>query len=306
MRLATFNVQNMRLRRHGDGRESLDGAHDRDSPAGAHPALDRIDRRLTAEVIRAVDADVIALQEVFDRDTLDHFHDRVLLPTGAASYPYRTCLPGNDGHGLDVALMSRRAPDAVESHAEDTASGLGLSDPPAEVARGPLFRRDCLAVRFGTLSLYVCHFKAPWPERKRAHAIRRAEAEGVRRIIEADHADPSAADWIVLGDLNQAEQRAGDALSPLRGGFAVDLMTRLPEGTDWTFRGDDGTVQGRPDAILLSPALAARYPDALPRIFRAGLDPAAAARAGPRFHAVGVPRPHASDHAAVFVDLDGL
>jgi len=305
MRLATFNVQNLRLRRTG-GVARLDGARDRDATAPDDPALDRIDRRLTAEVIRSIDADVLALQEVFDQDTLDHFHDAVLRPTGAAPYPHRVCLPGNDGHGLDVALMSRRAPDALRSHAATTAADLGLADPPPEVARGPLFRRDCLAVRFGALSIYVCHFKAPWPDRERARAIRRAEAEGVRRIVETDHPDPAAADWIVLGDLNQADPRAGDALAPLRGGFAVDLMARLPAGADWTYRDAAADLQGRPDAILLSPALAARFPEALPRIFRAGTDPAAAARAGPRFHAVGAPRPHASDHAAVYVDLAGL
>jgi endonuclease/exonuclease/phosphatase family metal-dependent hydrolase len=295
----------MRLRRQ-DGRARLDGARDRDAAGDADPALDRIDRRLTAEVLHTIDADVVALQEVFDRGTLDYFHDAVLRPTGAAPYPHRVCLPGNDGHGLDVALMSRRAPDAVGSHARTTAAELGLVDPPEAVASGPLFRRDCLTVRFGTLSLYICHFKAPWPDRDRARAVRRAEAEGVRRIVEADHSDPAAADWIVLGDLNQAEPRADDALAPLRGGFAIDLMARLPAGADWTYRGQEGATRGRPDAILLSPALAARFPDALPRIFRAGMDPAAAARAGPRFRNVGAPRPHASDHAAVYVDLPGL
>jgi hypothetical protein len=83
-------------------------------------------------------------------------------------------------------------------------------------------------------------------------------------------------------------------------------MARLHAGADWTFRTPDGAVRGRPDAILLSPALARRFPEAMPRIFRAGMDPEAAAGAGPRFRSVRAPRPHASDHAAVWVDLDGL
>ncbi len=305
MRLATFNVQNMRLRR-PEGEARLDGARDRDAAGADDPGLDRIDRRLTAEVIRAMDADVVALQEVFDRATLDHFHDAVLLPAGAAPYPHRICLPGNDGHGLSVALLSRRAPDAAISHARASAAELGLSDIPRAVRGGPLFRRDCLEVRLGGLTLYVCHFKAPWPDRDRARAIRRAEAEGVRRIVEAGHADPAASDWIVLGDLNQSTPREDDALSPLREGFAVDLMERLAPEDAWTFRSLDGAQRGRPDAILLSPALARRFPAAMPRIFRAGMDPEVAARAGPRFREVGAPRPHASDHAAVWVDLDGL
>jgi len=295
----------MRLRQR-DGEAHLDGARDRDAGPDDDPELDRVDRRLTAEVVRAIDADVVALQEVFDRETLDHFHDAVLLPAGAAPYPHRVCLPGNDGHGLNVALLSRRAPEAAISHAQATAAELGLSDIPEAVRGGPLFRRDCLEVRLGGLTLYVCHFKAPWPDRDRARAIRRAEAEGVRRIVDAGHADPAAADWIVLGDLNQSVPRDDDALSPLRGGFAVDLMERLTPPDAWTFRSPDGAQRGRPDAILLSPALARRFPEALPRIFRAGMDPDAAGRAGPRFREVGAPRPHASDHAAVWVDLEGL
>ncbi|MBR9843261.1 MAG: endonuclease/exonuclease/phosphatase family protein, partial [Rhodobacteraceae bacterium] len=105
MRLVSFNVQNMRLRG-----SHLDGARDRDMPEDLGPAaplLDDYDRKLTAKVLAEANADVIALQEVFDQKTLDHFHDAYLLPTGTAPYPHRICLPGNDGRGLDVALLSR-------------------------------------------------------------------------------------------------------------------------------------------------------------------------------------------------------
>ena len=81
MRIATFNVQNLRLR-HPDGGDRLDGA--RDGDAVEDSALDPMDRRLTAAVIRDVRADVIALQEVFDDETLDHFHDRAARPRRAS------------------------------------------------------------------------------------------------------------------------------------------------------------------------------------------------------------------------------
>ena len=98
--------------------------------------LDPLDRRLTAAVLRDVNADVVALQEVFDRESLDHFHDRFLLPTGTAPYPYRICLPGNDGRGNDVAVLSRIAPDAVESHVAVTPRELGIMVVPP-LPRGP-------------------------------------------------------------------------------------------------------------------------------------------------------------------------
>jgi endonuclease/exonuclease/phosphatase family metal-dependent hydrolase len=312
MRLATFNVQNMRLRQ-VSGRPHLQGAQDREERRRhGDAALDALDRRLTADVLHAIDADVVALQEVFDAAALDHFHDTYLRPAGLAPYPHRVCLPGNDGQGLNVALMSRRPLARVASHADATAGSLGLADAPEAVRTGPLFRRDCLEADLDgapPLTLYVCHFKAPYPDAARARAIRRAEAAGVRRLIERRFERPSAADWIVLGDLNRpAGGREGPAgsLAPLTQGFAVDLLDRLPGGTDWTFRVHDTHAPARPDAILLSPALAARYPDALPRIFRAGMDPASGDRAGGAFAAVGAPRPHASDHAAVWVDLPGL
>ncbi|TYO90703.1 endonuclease/exonuclease/phosphatase family protein [Oceanicella actignis] len=309
MRIATFNVQNMRLRMR-DGAPRLDGARDRDADedAGAD-ALDPIDRRLTAAVLRAADADVVALQEVFDQATLDHFHDAWLAPAGAAPYPFRHCLPGNDGRGLDVALMSRLPPLRIQSHAAETPRSLGVAPPPGIDPDAPLFRRDCLEARIGALTLFVCHFKAPWPDPERAAALRRAEAAGLRRLIERRFAEPARALWLALGDMNEpAGLSATGALAPLADGFCVDLLERLPEDERWTWASPDGRGAGRPDAMLASPALAARWPQARPRIIRAGLDRLAGppARSGPpRFAQVGPHRPHASDHAAVVIDLPG-
>ena len=61
------------------------------------------ERDLTAAVLRQADANVVALQEVFDLATLDRFHDRVLTPAGVEAYPHCVCLPGNDGRGLMFA-----------------------------------------------------------------------------------------------------------------------------------------------------------------------------------------------------------
>jgi hypothetical protein len=187
MRIATFNVQNLRLR-HPGGEDRLDGARDGDVTEDA--ALDPVDRRLTAAVIRDLRADVVALQEVFDSQTLDHFHDRVLVPSGVAPYPYRVCLPGNDGRGLDVAVMSRVRLGPVESHAGLRAADFGL-DAPEGAGDQPVFRRDCLVVEAGRLTLFVCHFKAPWPDAAASWPVRRREAEAVRRIVEARFADPA-------------------------------------------------------------------------------------------------------------------
>ena len=309
MRIATFNVQNLRLRRRG-GEARLDGARDADTPEdqGAEAAaLDPLDRRLTAAVLRQADADLVGLQEVFDRATLDHFHDRVLVAAGSAPYPHRCCLPGNDGRGLNVAAMSRRPFLRVASHAAETAASLGLDSRVLE-PEDAIFRRDCLELAVGELTAFVCHFKAPYPDPAGAWAVRRLEAEAVRRLVERRFAQPERALWLILGDLNEpAEEEAAErAIAPLTRDFAVDLLLRLAPGDRWSYHLPDSPQYSRPDALLASPALAARWPEARPEIHRAGLDRDAVRYAGVRLPGVGRHRPHASDHAALSITLPGL
>jgi endonuclease/exonuclease/phosphatase family metal-dependent hydrolase len=312
MRIASFNVQNLRLRRApGGGGGRLDGARDADMPGDTGPraaALDPADRSLTAQVLAHADADVVALQEVFDRDTLDHFHDRWLVPAGAAAYPFRYCLPGNDGRGLDVALMSRIAPDRVESHAAETPASLGLDAPPGIDPQAPVFRRDCLEARVGALTLFVCHFKAPYPDAGAAWPVRRMEALAVRRLVERRFAGMPGALWLILGDLNEpaGTHGPGRAIAPLAEGFAVDLLARLPAPARWSYHQPGDRVYSRPDAMLASPALARDFPDATPRFLREGMGRETARHAGPRAAGVGRHRPHASDHAALAIEFPGL
>lgn len=306
MRIATFNVQNLRLR---EGAH-LDGARDRDVAEDSGPAaemLDPVDRRLTAAVIRDLGADVVALQEVFDAPTLDHFHDRVLVPSGVAPYPHRVCVPGNDGRGLDVALISRRPFGEVASHAALTPRDIGL-DLEAPILDQPVFRRDCLAVRIGRLAVFVCHFKAPWPSPEAAWPVRRMEAEAVHRIVSGYFTDPAQALWLIAGDLNDPDPpgSAARAIAPLLGGFSVDLADRMPAADRWTFRDPDTGRYSLPDALLASPRLAAEWPGAVPEVVREGMGREAGRRAGPRLPWVGEHRPHASDHAALVVEFPGL
>jgi len=307
MRIASFNVQNLRLRRR-DGAPVLDGARDADEAGGTDPALDEADRRLTAEVIARTGADVVCLQEVYDLPTLDHFHDAFLRPTGAAPWPHRVCLPGNDGHGRDVALLSRRPLTEVASHARLLPADLGLAPPAGMDPTTPVFRRDCLRAQVGALTLFLVHFKAPWPDAAAAWAVRRLEAEAVRRLVERRFGSDPEALWLILGDFNEPAGEPGPAraIAPLLPPFSVDLLARVPVGQRWSYHLPEADLYSRPDGLLASAALARRWPAACPEILREGLAAGAERFGGPRLPGVGRHRPRASDHAALVVEFPGL
>ncbi len=306
MRVATLNVQNLRLQSI-DGRKYLHGAWDSDDPEEEN--LDPIDRRLTAELLRAIDADVVALQEVFDLATLEYFHENYLLPAGTAPYPHLVCLPGNDGRGLDVALLSRRPIDVIRSHAALTLTEVGIDPPPGVDPDFPVFRRDCLMVMIGSLALFVCHFKSTYPIPTAAWTTRRLEALATRWLIESYFVDPTQNLWLVLGDLNEPNVPIAGrprAIAPLETDFSIDLMQRLPEKERWTYFDPHSGLYHSPDALLASPALAEQWPNAAPVVERMGLGKETSRFRGQRLAGVGKHRPQASDHAAVFIDFDGL
>lgn len=301
MRILSFNIQNLRLRQAGNA-PRLDGARDRDE-RGEAPGLDLADRRLSAALLAEANADLVLLQEVFDAETLAWFNTHQLPAAGLPPYPHAHCLPGNDGRGLDLAVLSRR-PVRLASHADVTPADLGFDAPHPDL---PVFRRDCLLVRAGPLSVFHCHFKAPWPDPEAAWPVRRLEAEATRRLIARHFPDPSRGLWLIAGDLNEPCAANGPrATQPLLPPFSTDLMARLPAERRWTYFEPHSDSYGQPDALLASPALAARWPNAIPRILRAGLGYEATRHRGEHLPGVGRHRPHASDHAALLLDLDGM
>ncbi|WGW02947.1 endonuclease/exonuclease/phosphatase family protein [Tropicibacter oceani] len=294
MRIASLNMQNLRLLTEGGAH--LYGARDRDDIED--PALDAEDRRLSAELLARTGADVIALQEVFDQQSLDFFHDHWLARI-CAPYPYRVCLPGNDGRGLDVAVMARRPWDTVISHAALMPGDLGLAVPEGGDPAMPVFRRDCLELRFGALTLFVVHFKAPYPDADRAWAVRRLEAQAATRLVQG-----AGALWLVVGDLNEPEG-AERAVAPLEA-LGENLMLRVPQAQRWTYFETHDQRYDAPDGMIASPGLAARYPQVVPQVLKCGMGRETGRYHGARLVGTGVHRPHASDHAALVVEFPEL
>ena len=293
-----------------EGRPVLDGAVDQDRlDVDRSIELDLADREQTANVIKMAHADIIVLQEAFDLAALDYFHDTFLVRTGLPEYPFRYCLPGNDGRGLNVAALSRRQAVSIKSHADLTGTDLALSDLPHYLRDQRLFRRDCLELDFEGFTLFACHFKAPYPDPGRAFIIREAEARAVRKIVEVRFPQPEHERWMILGDFNEpapGNAPLQSALLPLKRGFSVDLLDRLARGDDWTYEVPETHLHSRPDRILVSPRLAHDYPEVRPQIVRSGMDSSLRGRLDEPASGEVPRRPHGSDHALVYADFPGL
>jgi len=324
LRLMTFNVENMLVRFEFDPETeaSLATLLDAEEPAARAQLvrsywniLNDEMRVMTALAIRDGAADVVCLQEVESMRGLRAFHDRYLRRMTELDYPHAVLIEGNDGRHIDVAVMSRFPLERIVTHQALRWDELQIKKPKiVESERDRIFKRDCLEAHVQAngrvLPIFVCHFKSMNPEREQTRPWREAEATAVRRIIERRFADPAAADWIVVGDLNDYTEYdgatdPGHGLAPLLdGGFAIDAVKRIADAKDrWTHFFPDARAYRQLDYVLLSPALARKNKDAVPRILRQGLPYRAERYQGPRYPRIGWDRPKASDHCPVVVDL---
>lgn len=332
IRVATFNVENLLRRfdfkRFGQTvREPVLEILGVESDPGDtlrkafHVNLTDDARQQTAQVIRDTGADMVCLQEVDDARVLDDFCELYVDRSAGVHYGWRRCLTGNDPRGIDVAAISKRRI-TVESNRELTYREINLTaEQRAQLAEldetdgSRVFRRDALEVTIKidsrALVIFVCHFKSMAGGREKTMILRTAEAIAVRQLITERFDDPAAADWLILGDLN--DYTHDDAGSPipsgldplLADGFALNLIDRLPPEERWTHYFPAERSRHQLDYILASPALAERNADAEPHIIRGGqpyrvpgIEDVA------RYPRVGFDRPKASDHCAVAVTLE--
>ncbi|MCW5773776.1 MAG: endonuclease/exonuclease/phosphatase family protein [Rhodospirillaceae bacterium] len=324
LRLMTFNVENMLVRFDFDPETeaSLATLLDAEEPAARAElartywnVLNDEMRVMTALAIREGRADLVCLQEVESMRGLRAFQDRYLRRMTDVEYAHSVLIEGNDGRRIDVAVMSRLPFERIITHQALRWDELQIEKPKiVETARDRIFKRDCLEVHVQvgekTLPVFVCHFKSMDPERDKTRPWRAAEAMAVRRILERRFADPAAADWIVVGDLNDYTETDGvpdhhHALAALLGdGFAVDLVKRIADPRDrWTHFFPEERTYRQIDYLLASPALARKNPDAVPTILRQGQPYRAERYQGPRYPRIGWDRPKASDHCPVVIDL---
>ena len=205
LRVATFNIRNFP---ETFAPAPADGGVDDEDDAGAAPperkgpvrSLDRTDEAALVDVLVKLDFDVLAVQEIRDRDALRRVLERLGERTGARYDPAFSdnAHSGNDQYvGLIVRADHARIEGAAE-HAEiDTRGTLrsGLSARVVSAKPG--------GVDFGVLVLHL----ASGDSAKRA-VLRAEQGFQASRVVAARQKEWGDRDFVVLGDLNTAR---GDA-----------------------------------------------------------------------------------------------
>ena len=259
--------------------------------------VDELAMQHAAQVMTDVGADILGVVEAESRIALKRFCDAGVLDGERPRYPHVMLVDGNDERGIDVGVLAaRRYPlQRLTSHVDDVDHV------------GPVFSRDCPEYLFHTaagerLVLLVNHLKskgfgrqADNDARRRRQAARVAElyrrlvADGVRMVA-------------VVGDLNDTPR--GAPLAPLLDQTDLVDVAQHPsfttDGREGTF--GNGTASQKIDYVLLSPALFERVTGGA--IFRRGVWGGTNGTLFPHYPTMTAAVHAASDHAALYADLD--
>jgi hypothetical protein len=138
-------------------------------------AVNEIATKMTARVIKDVDADILAVVEAEDRIALSRFNDQ-LLRNIQAQYDSTMLIDGNDDRGIDVGLFTRGnfTIGSVVSHVDDRDGS------------SRIFSRDCpeFTVKVSatqSILVIVNHLKSKgYGLPAQSNAKRKAQAQRVR------------------------------------------------------------------------------------------------------------------------------
>jgi endonuclease/exonuclease/phosphatase family metal-dependent hydrolase len=168
----------------------------KDSPELSPETIDNdwpMRRGLVGSVLRSIDADVVVLQEVENRNVLDALDAEEL----GGRYPHRALVDANDPRGVDVAVLSKIVLLDVVTHKDDLFAKIGTTAPKHRYAR------DCLEVHLShngrRVVLLGVHFKAKEDDDPDK---RLAEAQHTRAIADAVTTASPDTLVLVLGDFN--------------------------------------------------------------------------------------------------------
>lgn len=181
IRLATFNANNVF--------DTHDDLEKRDGPPKDARGLQAV-----SEILRDSEADVVSLQEIENFEMLDQIRNLGAL---SERYPYAILVEGNDGRGIDVAVMSRYPIARYETHRDEV-----IGESKGEPRR---FVRDLLEVDVElptgrSLRVFSNHYIAQGNEWRDDQRL--AEAEATARLVR-ESAEEIPTDYcVVMGDFN--------------------------------------------------------------------------------------------------------
>lgn len=258
---------------------------------------DETTTRFTARVIEEVDADIIGIIEAEDRPSLLRFN-RDLVGT----YRQVMLVDGNDERGIDVGIMTKTGFEigAIRSHVDD------------EDDEGQVFSRDCADYEIsipGGASLHVLvnHFKS---QSGGGGDKRKRQAAQLRLIVDDLVANGERA--VVLGDFNEGQadeqtptanfERLFDPAGPLVCCYDLPASKFDPGPKPGSF--DSCGIRNRLDYIFLTKNLVPAVTGG--GLFRKGLWGTRKTRptAWDTYSDMADGHEQASDHAAVFIDLN--
>lgn len=251
-----------------------------------------------AENIKKLDADVIALQEVENRDMLVAFRDQYLSGLG---YDFISSLDAGDSRGIENAVLSRfplsgeqvwvNAPlDGIHSE-EEAREGIRIGDP-ITLRRSPLRVTVTIpADKAGgekpyDVTLFVVHHKSG----RQFDYWREAEAAKVTSLAKAEIAGGQSR-VVVLGDFN-ALPRAVSVQTYITGGFVDVLGDQDTSKPQWASHESGRAI----DHILATPA----FEKDVVTEFIMGIP---ARPAGSNWRTTPPPAGYVSDHYPVVVDI---
>ena len=253
--------------------------------------------QMTGKVIQELNADILAVIEAEDRIALSHFNEQLLKPLNA-NLGSIMLIDGNDDRGIDVGLLTRKGFPilAIASHVDDMEGN------------SRVFSRDCpeFTVSVGnntTITVLVGHLKSKgYGSAVTSNARRKLQAKRTREIYEMRKAQ-GIERIAIVGDFNDTP--TSDPLSPLLGSGSdlkdiFDHPQFLKDGREGTYA--NGTASNKIDYILLSPVLW----DSVTAcgVLRKGVWGGTKGTLFPHYDEMTKPIHAASDHAALWVDLE--
>jgi endonuclease/exonuclease/phosphatase family metal-dependent hydrolase len=263
-----------------------------------HTPINHIAIQNTAKVINEVNADVLAVIEAESRTALLNFNDLVITSTLGVPYNHIMLIDGNDERGIDVGLLTREKYPIglMRSHVDDRSS-----------QKQRIFSRDCPEYEIDTptgkrITLLINHFKSKgFGSPAQSTARRLLQAQRVKSIYERLVAEGKTL-IAVVGDFNDTPD--SDALQPLLAGTNLKDVSKHPTFDDGGRPGTFGasTAANKIDYLLLSPSLWSLVKAG--GLNRSGVWPGTQPAKWPVLDTLEKPAQAASDHAAIWCDLD--